>query len=102
MIRNSIKEVLRLNHGLTEDNIKLAIYLFSNGTKYRITNNEVKKMTEKNDKIPLFWIGSIAAYSDLDQIKRKEIIIPENLISDLMNHEDDEVLKHIMYAYSFK
>lgn len=96
------KEVLRLNHGLTEDNIKLAIYLFSNSTKYRITDNEVKKMAEKNDKISLFWIGSIAAYSDLAQIRRKEIIIPENLISDLTNHEDDEVLKHIMYAYSFK
>lgn len=37
------KEVLRLNHGLTEENIKLAIYLFANSTKYRITDNEVKK-----------------------------------------------------------
>ncbi len=96
------KEVLRLNHGLTEENIKLAIYLFTNSTKYRITDNEVKKIAEKNDKISLFWIGSIAAYSDLAQIRRKEIIIPENLIYDLTNHEDDEVLKHIMYAYSFK
>lgn len=96
------KEVLSLNHGLTEENIKLAIYLFSNSTKYRIADYEVKKIAEKNDKISLFWIGSIAAYSDLAQVRRKEIIIPQNLISDLTNHEDDEVLKHIMYAYSFK
>lgn len=96
------KAVLRLNHDLTEDNIKLAIYLFSNSYKYKVGSSDIRRIIEKDDKISLFWIGSIAAYSDLARLRRKEIIIPDNVISDLTNHDDDEILKHIMYAYSFK
>lgn len=94
--------ILRLNHGLSEENIKLSTYLFSNNYKYRITSDDVHKAINKNDKISLFWIGSIAAYTDLAKLRRKEILIPDDVISDLTNHDDDEILKHIMYAYSFK
>lgn len=96
------KAVFKLNHDLLEDNIKLAIYLFSNNYKYRLRSTDIKNIIEKDDKISLFWIGSIAAYSDLAKLRRKEIIIPDYIISDLTNHDDDEILKHIMYAYSFK
>ena len=95
-------KIFYLNHGLNEDNIKLAIHLFSTNHKYRITESDIKRIIEKNDKISLFWIGSNAAYSDLARIRRKEIIISNDIVSALTNHDDDEVLKHIMYAYSFK
>lgn len=97
-----IKNVYLLNHGLSEENIKLSIYLFSNYYKYRISSNDIRKAINRNDKISLFWIGSIAAYNDLAKLRRKEMIISDSIISDLTDHDDDEILKHIMYAYSFK
>lgn len=96
------KTVLRLNHGLSEENIKLSTYLFANNYKYRIGSDDIRKAIKRNDKISLFWIGSIAAYNDLAKLRRKEMIIPNDVISDLTNHDDDEILKHIMYAYSFR
>ena len=96
------KLLLKLNHGLSEDNIRLAVHLFSNNTKYRLNSHDVEKIVEKNDKTSLFWVGSIAAYSSLTKHRGKELIISDEIVSSLTNHDDDEVLKHIMYAYTFR
>lgn len=96
------KLLLKLNHGLSEDNIRLAVHLFSNNSKYRLNARDIEKIVEKNDKTSLFWVGSIAAYSALTKRRGKEFIISDEVVSSLTNHDDDEVLKHIMYAYTFR
>lgn len=94
------KAVLELNHGLTIEEIKLATYLFQNNEQYRLTKEDINKIVSSNDKIGLFWIGSNAAYHKLARLKNKEIIISNDIVSELTRHNDDEVLKHLMYAFS--
>lgn len=96
------KLIYKMDHGLTEENIRLAIYLFCDNSKFKISRTDVPAIMDRNNKISLFWLGSIAAYSELANRRKKEPIVTNDILSDLTNHEDDEVLKHVMYAYSFK
>lgn len=96
------KLINKLDHGLTEENIRLAIYLFANNRQLDVKREDVPRIMDRNDKTSMFWLASIGAYSDLAKARRKDPLITNDTLSALTNHDDDEVLKHVMYAYTFK
>lgn len=83
------------DHRLTYENISLATYLF---TDYSTVN--VSRALKKSDPLSLMWIASIGAYKNIaHHNKREELVTPNDLSKLTGETNDDEVLKHVMYAF---
>ncbi|MCD8103931.1 MAG: toll/interleukin-1 receptor domain-containing protein [Lachnospiraceae bacterium] len=92
--------VRHLDHGLSIEEIKIATYLFQKDEHYQLRKSDINKIIGDNNRLGMFWIGSNAGYNSLAVKRHKEIIVSNDIISELTRHDDDEVLKHLMYAYA--
>lgn len=92
-----LKEMKKCDYGLSLNHMQLASYLFSD---YPILNQAAIKRIILNgdDKISLFWIGSIAAYSNIRKRSEKKNIISEFDLYELTAHYDPSVAKHYIGA----
>lgn len=83
------------DHGLTQENIALATYLFADYDKI-----SVREVLRRSDPLSLMWIASIGAYKNIAVHNRREIMITQKDLTRLTGETDnDEVLKHVMYAF---
>lgn len=94
--KESFYKVLSQNdHRLTHENIALATYLF---TDYSTVN--VRSVFKNSDPLSLMWLASIGAYKNIADHNKREVIITPKELSELTSATDnDEVLKHVMYAF---
>lgn len=85
------------NHMLTGENIQLATYLFSASPDPLIDVNHILK---RSDPLSLMWLASIGAYSKIADYNKRDALINKKTLSALTAETDnDEVLKHVMYAF---
>lgn len=94
--KESFYKVLSQNdHRLTHENIALATYLF---TDYSTVN--VRSVLKNSDPLSLMWLASIGAYKNIADHNNREVIITPKELSELTSATgNDEVLKHVMYAF---
>jgi len=93
---NEFYEIIgKSNHGLSEENIDVAKYLFFEQARLNYTD-----VLKRSDPLSLMWLASIGAYKNIATINQKESIISSLELSQLTDSTDnDEALKHAMYAF---
>lgn len=90
--RNILSET---NHRLTDENIELATYLFNDRPAI-----DTASVFRRSDPLSMMWLASIGAYKRIAERNRKEIPIASRDLARLIKEtNDDEVLKHVMYAF---
>ena len=83
------------DHGLTNENIDLARYLFSECPEI-----DFKKVLNHADPLSMMWTASIGAYKNIAIENNKEPFVTTRELSIMTAETDnDEVLKHVMYAF---
>ena len=86
---------------LSEDVINLSIYLFSEYSLLSPDSKYVNKIIQANeDKLAILWLGWIATFYHLDLRVHHSFLIHDYQMAELSGSDDDDILKHIMAAYS--
>lgn len=86
---------------LSEDVIDLSIYLFSQYSRLTPDQEYVNKIIQAHeDKLAILWLGWIATFYHLDMRVHHTPLIHDYQMAELSGSHDDDVLKHIMAAYS--
>lgn len=99
------KQFLRIRkkaeHFLSKDVINLCTYLFSNN-QFDIMNSEYVNgiLNRDDDELALLWFGWIATFHHQNLRTKGLLLINESQMSQLTGFKEDNVLKHIMAAYS--
>lgn len=89
------KVLSRSDHRLSDENIALATYLF---TDYSIVN--VHDVFKRSDPLSLMWLSLIGAFKNIAVHNKREVIVTPKELSQLTSETDnDEVLKYVMGAF---
>lgn len=81
---------------LTQEQIMLASYLFTDSPPFNPNS-----IISANDPLSLMWLASIGAYGRIAEYAKKDPIVSRNTLSLLTSEtNNDEVLKHVMYAFT--
>jgi hypothetical protein len=83
------------DHKLTNDNLLFSTSLFSKTT---IVN--FKDVLRESDPLSLIWLANIGAYKNIaERNKQNPFVTPTELSILTAETDNDEVLKHVMYAF---
>ena len=83
------------NHRLTDENIALSTYLFSENATVNF-----REVLKGADPLSLMWVASIGAYKNIAERNKRDLFVTPTELSILTGETDnDEVLKHVMYAF---
>lgn len=99
------KQFLRVRkqaeHYLSKDVINLSTYLFSTN-QFDVMNTEyVSRIINKDDdELALLWLGWIATFHNQNRRSRGRLLVDSSQMDQLTGFSEDNVLKHIMAAYS--
>ena len=99
------KQFLRVRknaeHFLSKDVINLCTYLFSYN-QFDIMNTAYVNgiLNRDDDELALLWLGWIATFHNQNLRSRGSVLIDASQMSQLTGFKEDNVLKHIMAAYS--
>lgn len=92
-----VKEMKKQDVGLEWNNIMLSTYLFSDYPS--LDDHVIKKiMSNGDDYLSLFWIGSIAAYHHIRNRCKKDNIASTSNLLELTSHHNPNVAKHYIGA----
>lgn len=91
----------KAEHFLSKDVINLCTYLFSNNQFDKMDNEYINGILNRaDDELALLWIGWIATFHNQDRKNRGFTLIDAPQMSQMTGFKEDNVLKHIMAAYS--
>lgn len=83
---------------LSTEHIMLSSYLYSESSPF-----DPRSIINSGDPLSLMWIASIGAYKRIAEFTKKYPIVSSEELSLLTSETDnDEVLKHVMYAFSLQ
>lgn len=100
LVKNlSEKEFLQVlsekDHRLSDENVELATYLFNHRSRI-----DIQGVFRHSDPLSMMWLASIGAYRNIAEQNKKELIIEsKDLVRLTKETDNDEVLKHVMYAF---
>ena len=96
---NDLEKTLRKKDiGLSSEQIMLSSYLYSDAAPF-----DPKQIINSGDPLSLMWIASIGAYKNIAEAAKKDPIVSSRELSLLTSSTDnDEVLKHVMYAFNLQ
>jgi hypothetical protein len=87
-------KIKKLEHGLSEDVIKLISYVFRDTDLERGT---ILRIISKNESLSLYWLGWIEICDGfIKRYNKKRIYLDKGIITDLSLHDDQKVGKRIM------